>query len=117
MAVSLELAMLAELIDATPPTLKEMSVGFQRHYNRSGVEKHRDAVQAALDVGIVLPTKPHIRAALADAAMAILASDGPGADEVRRVLRSVFHAHAGTPMTVEAHIHSGKIKPTFHKSR
>lgn len=116
MAVSLELAVLAELADATPPTLKEMSVGFQRNYNRSGVEKHRDAVKAALAAGIVKPTKPHIREALADAAIAILTNGGEGSDEIVRVLTSVFSSHAGTPITVAAHVRSGQIKPKFYKS-
>ena len=116
MAHSLELEMLAELADATPPTLKQMPVSYQRKYNRSAVCKTRSAVKSALAAGIVKPTKPHIREALADAAIAILKNGGEGSDEIMRVLTVVFSSHAGTTITVAAHVKSGQIKAKFYKS-
>lgn len=116
MAHSLELEMLAELADTTPPSLKEMPVSYQRKYNRSAVGKNRSAVKAALAAGVVKPTKPHIREALADAAISILKNGGDGSDEIMRVLTAVFSSHAGTPITVAAHVRSGQIKPKFYKS-
>ena len=116
MPISLELAMLASLADAPAPTLREMPVSARRRYNRETVAKHRAEVSAMKEAGILRPTAPHVRDALADAALSILAVGGPGTEEIRKVLRSVFHAHVGTPMTVEVHARSGKLKPKFYKS-
>lgn len=116
MPVNMELEMLASLIEVSPPTLKEMPQGAQRRYNRETVARHRAEVKARKASGIIVPTKAHVRDALADAALSILSAGGPGTDEVRKILRSVFQAHAGTPLTVEAHAKSGKLRPKFYKS-
>jgi hypothetical protein len=85
--------------------------------NRQRVAKHRAAKRAAIEAGVTEPTTANINQALADAALMILAVGGPGAEQVRAVLRRTFPAHPGTPMTVEAHARAGKLTPRLFNAK
>lgn len=56
-------------------------------------------------------TAANINQALADAALMILATDAPGADQVRKVLETIFAQRPGVPMSVETKAKKGKLKP------
>ena len=108
--------LLSMLIDQRPPTVRELPTGIRRKYTADGVERYRERIATSLEHGVVEPTAAHIRHALADAAIQILKTGGPGSDEVMRVLGSVFAAHVGTPLTVKGKVKDGRIRPKFYKS-
>lgn len=83
----------------------------RRAYFRQAKQRSRAAQADALAAGKVKPTAANIRAALADAALMLLAANGPGADHVRTVLSVVFIARPGVPLTVEKKARSGKLRP------
>lgn len=113
---ALDLHLLSMLIDQRPPTVRELPKALRQEYTSAGVGRHRDRVAASLAQGVVEPTADHVRQALADAAIHILKTGGPGADEVMQVLKKVFAAHVGTPLTVKGKVKDGRIKPKFYKS-
>ena len=47
----------------------------------------------------------------ADAALMILATGAPGADQVRKVLQTIFAQRPGVPIAVETKAKKGKLKP------
>lgn len=98
------------LLPKPPPTVREMDLEDRRAYNRARVAEHRKRQREAAEIEPE-PTSPNIRDALADAALAILATDAPGVDEIRRILAAVFPSKPGVPMTVAANARSGKLKP------
>ncbi|MHA6685402.1 hypothetical protein ACX3P0_07375 [Mesorhizobium sp. A556] len=104
------------LLPKPPPTVRDMSVEDRRAYNRARVAEHRARQREAATVEPE-PTSPNVRDTLADAALAILATGAPGADEIRRVLMAVFPSKPGLPMTVSAHARSGKLKPKLLRKR
>ena len=57
-----------------------------------------------------------VRAALVDAAIMLLATDGPGSEEIGNWLGRVFAGRAGVPGTVTAKARSGRLKPRLLKS-
>lgn len=117
MTTALDLRLLASLADAREPTVRELPTGARREYNRDAVRRHREAKKAAAAAGVVEPTKSNVRDALADAALVLLATDGPGAAEIRTILKKAFRDHPGTPFTVEADAKSGKLRPKVLKLR
>ncbi len=56
-----------------------------------------------------------IREALADAAIALLAVDGPGSDRIRHFLGEVFVGRAGVPGTVTARAKAGALRTKLLK--
>jgi len=88
-----------------------------RAYGAAAVRAHRRRQRQAIEAGSPEPTVPMIRAALADAALAILALDAPGADKVRSVLGQAFPGRAGVPGTVTAKAKAGTLRPRLLKSR
>ncbi|WP_158032227.1 hypothetical protein [Rhizobium rhizosphaerae] len=88
----------------------------RQKYTADGVERYRERIATSLENGVVEPTAAHVRQALADAAIHIVRTGGPGSEEVMRVLEAVFASHAGTPLTVKWRIKQGRIRPKFFKA-
>lgn len=61
--------------------------------------------------GAIKPTTDAVRDALADAALMLLAIDGPGSEQIQAVLGKVFAARPGVVLTVTAAAKRGKLKP------
>lgn len=101
----------------TTPTVRDLPADERKAYQAEAGRAYRKRQRDAVEAGSPEPTVPMIREALADAALAILAADGPGADEIRRVLGRVFKGRVGVPGTVTAKARSGRIKPTLLKLR
>jgi len=89
----------------------------RRAYVAQRVREHRRRQKEAVAKGSPEPTVPMIRDALADAALAILATDAPGADEIRRILSRIFEGRAGVTDTVTARARSGRLRPRLLKPR
>lgn len=83
----------------------------RREYFRVARRRSRERERAAARRGDPEPTMANVRAALADAALMILATGGPGADQVRMVLGAVFHRRPGVPLTVERKARLGRLRP------
>ena len=99
----------------TEPGVRDLPPAKRKAYQREAVARHREVARKARVSGVVEPTTANVQQALADAALMLLAVGGPGSDQVRAVLRSVFKSHAGTPLTVEAHARGGQLKPKLFK--
>ena len=83
----------------------------RRDYMRRKKAESRQRQRASAARGEVENTDANVRAALADAALLILATDAPGADQVRTVLGRVFEARPGVPMTVSSRARTGGLRP------
>jgi len=107
--------LLAELIDERyrPTPIRQLSSKKRKQYQADPVRSTRQRVDAALEIGIVLPTRQHIRDALTDAALHIIRSGGDGSETIHQVLESVFGEEADA---VFAKIEAGKIESKFLKS-
>ena len=93
-----------------PGTFSALDADARREYFAEAQRRKRAAERAAVAKGAIKATVPNIRTALADAALMLLATDGPGADQVRKVLAEVFSQRPGVPMSVESRVRKGKIK-------
>lgn len=80
----------------------------KREYFRVARQRNRAKVRAAPSVAA---TSANINQALADAALMILATGAPGADQVRKVLQTIFVQRPGVPIAVETKAKKGKLKP------
>jgi hypothetical protein len=83
----------------------------RRKYFAAASRKSRAKVRTATASGDPQPTIAIIRDALADAALMQLATDAPGADQVRNVLHQVFAKKPGVPLSIETKARKGKLKP------
>lgn len=99
------------------PTVRELGETERRAYQAEAGRAYRQRQREALQGGSPQPTAPMVREALADAALALLATDGPGAEEIRHVLAKVFAGRVGVPGTVTAKAKAGRLKPKLLKSR
>lgn len=97
-------------------TTREAAPDDRRAYLAEAARKHRKRQREAKKRGSPEPTAPMVRAALADAALMLLATDGPGAEEIRTWLGKAFAGRAGVPGTVTARARSGRLKPQLLKS-
>ena len=111
-------AVLVELYDLLrarnaprPGSFSSLGADGRREYFRLAKRRSRETDAAATAAGAIKPSRANVRAALADAALMLLAVDGPGADEVRQVLAAVFAGRPGVPMSVEQMARSGKLRP------
>lgn len=85
-------------------------VGRRAYYrDKKRASRSRDR-QASAD-GSPAPTTANIREALADAALMLIATAGPGADQVLNVLTSVFAERPGVPLSIEQRAKSGRLRP------
>jgi hypothetical protein len=97
--------------------VRNLSEGERRDYMARAAREHRKRQREAIDGGSPEPTVSNVRAALADAALALLATDAPGADGIRRVLDQVFGGRPGVSGTVSAKARAGRLKPRLLKSK
>ena len=97
------------------PTVRDLPEDARKEYMREAKRRSREARKERADAGNVDASPEAIREALADAALMILASDAPGADQVRRVLALAFRGKVGVPLTVEAKARTGKLRPKLVK--
>jgi len=102
---------LADRKAAGKKAIRDMPADERRAYTRDAVRRHRAKVQADKEAGRTEPTADAIRTALADAAIMLLATDGPGSREVRNALARAFPGMPGLPMTVAQRARSGALKP------
>ena len=98
---------------ARPPTVRDMPSDERREYMREAKRRSRERQRAAAESGSPLATDDAIRAALAEAALMILATDAPGAEQVMAALRGAFPGRGGVPATVRARCRSGALRPTL----
>ena len=112
---NLTVQLLAELIDEPyhPTPIRQLPPKKRNRYQADAVRSTRQRVDAALESGIVLPTRQHIRDALTDAALHIIRSGGDGSEAIRQVLEAVFGDDADVAIQK---IVGGKIEPKFFKS-
>ena len=100
---------------ADPETIADITDGQRREYMRRKKAESRARQKKAAADGAVRPTTGAVRDALADAALMLLAVDGPGAYEIRNVLAKVFSARPGVVMKVTADAKRRKLKPKLLK--
>lgn len=82
-----------------------------RAYKAKLQADRRQAIKAKKAQGILPFNTSTTRDALADAALMLLASDGPGADAIRSYLSRVFPAMPGVPFTVTTRAKAGELRP------
>lgn len=83
----------------------------RRAYFRDAKRRSRGRDRQAAAKGAPIASVANIRAALADAALMILATDGDGAELVREVLAGVFAARPGVAFSVQSRARQGKLRP------
>ena len=93
------------------PSVRDMPVDDRRRYTADAVAEHRRRQKEAIAKGTPELTTANIRAALADAAIAILATDANGSKEIQTVLNRIFSDKPGAALTISARAASGRIKP------
>lgn len=97
---------------ALPPgSFTSLDPAGRREYFRVRRQEARRREREAAQSGALKATTANIRAALADAALMLLAANGPGADQVRHVLGAVFSQRPGVPVSVEHKARKGKLRP------
>ena len=106
----------ARLTAGRKKSVRDRPVEERRAYGAQRVREHRQRQKEAVQTGSPLPTDPMIREALADAAIALLAVDGPGSEQIRHVLGRVFAGRSGVPGTVTARAKAGTLRPKHLKS-
>jgi hypothetical protein len=102
--------------DAAAEGYTTMTDDERREYMRLRKAESRQRQREAKRQGEPLPTKDSIRDALADAALMLLAVDGPGAEEIRNVLSRVFSSKPGLVLRVSADARKGKLRPRLLKA-
>lgn len=107
---------IVEKLNAAPSSIAEMTPDQRREYDRRKRAESRARHKAAAAAGAPMPSHDVIRDALADAALMLLAVDGPGAAEIRNVLGKVFEARPGVVLKVSADARRGKLRPKLLKA-
>lgn len=102
---------LADRKAAGPQAVRDRPPEKRLAYHAEANRKARAKAKAAIESGELEPTRPIIRQVLADAAVMILAVDGPGAEQIRAVLASAFPTKPGIPLTVTQNARSGRLRP------
>jgi hypothetical protein len=97
-------------------SVRDLPLEERREYQREAVRKHRAKLRDNKAQGNPQPTRDAVREALADAALMLLAVDGPGADQVRAYLVKAFPGRVGVSMTVTSGARSGKLRPKSLKA-
>ncbi len=95
----------------TSVALAEMSDEEFRAYKARKQAERRAALKARETSGSIKFDGVSTREALADAALLLLATGGPGADAVMSYLDRVFHDQVGAPLTIRSWARSGKLRP------
>lgn len=88
----------------------------RREYDRRKWAKSPARHKAAAAAGAPMPSQDVIRDSLANAALMLLAVDGPGAEQMRNILGQVFAARSGVVLQVSADARRGKLRPKLAKA-
>lgn len=91
------------------PAYTDMSADERREYHREAKRRQRQREREAKAEGRAVLNDANLRAALADAALMLLASDGPGASIVRNAVASAFPHMPGVVLTLERKSRSGAM--------
>lgn len=83
----------------------------RRTYLTEAKRRSRAAARRAEAEGHAQPRADAVRDALADAALIILAVNGPGHEAIMRLVCKAFPASAGLPLTLRARARSGRLRP------
>ena len=94
----------------------DMTDDEKREYKRLRKAADRARMKAAAASGDPEPTTAMIREALADAALMLLAVDGPGSEQIKSVLARVFPGRQGLTMTIPARARRGRLRPKLLKA-
>lgn len=120
-----ELGLLKELLGDEPviatkekPAVKRNAVALAdmtdveyRAYKAKRQAERRASLKARESSGSVKFDASSTREALADAALLLLATGGPGADAVMSYLSKIYHDQVGAPLTIQSWAKSGKLRP------
>lgn len=90
-----------------PGSFTSLDQDQKREYFKLSRRRSRAKVRAAASIPA---TAANIDQALRDAALMILATGAPGAEQIRAVLAQVFADRPGVPMSVETKAKRGKLK-------
>lgn len=89
-----------------------MAVGpYRRAQNTETKRRNRAAARQAEAEGRPKPHADAVREALADAAMIVLAVNGPGHEHIMRLVAGAFPATPGLPITLRGKIRAGRLRP------
>ncbi len=91
--------------------IADMSPDEFRKYKAQKQAERRAALKERESSGSVKFDATSTRNALADAALLILATGGPGSDAVMSYLSKIYHDQVGAPLTIKTWAKSGKLKP------
>ena len=91
------------------PAYTDMSADERREYHREAKRRQRQREREAKAEGRAVLNDANLRAALADAALMLLASDGPGTSIVRNAVASAFPHMPGVVLTLEQKARSGAM--------
>ncbi|QKN14298.1 hypothetical protein HR059_07400 [Sinorhizobium meliloti WSM1022] len=120
-----DLGLLMELLGDEPviapkekPAVKRNAVAIAdmtdvefRAYKARKQSERRASLKARESSGSVKFDASSTREALADAALLLLATGGPGADAVMAYLSKIYHDQVGAPLTIRSWAKSGKLRP------
>lgn len=106
------LAALYRTLQATAkPTVRELSPADRTAYDRENKRQQRARAKAAKEAGRPEASDAAIREALADAAIILLAVDGPGAAEIQRAIARAFPGRPGVASTTRIRARAGTLRP------
>ncbi len=91
--------------------IADMSPAELRGYKARKQAERREKLKSRESSGSIKFDATSTREALADAALLILATGGPGADAVMSYLSKIYHDQVGAPLTIKTWAKSGKIRP------
>lgn len=92
-------------------TTRDLPADERRAYLRELKRRSRERAKASAEAGRIEDRADVVRDVLADAAIILLASDGPGADEIERLLRIAFRGRPGVPGKVRARARATSLRP------
>lgn len=91
--------------------IADMSPDEFREYKAKKQAERRAALKERESSGSIKFDANSTREALADAALLILATGGPGAAAIGAYLSRIFHDQVGAPLTIKTWARSGKLRP------
>ncbi|BDA85428.1 hypothetical protein Sa4125_29700 [Aureimonas sp. SA4125] len=94
-----------------PKTVRERSPEDRAAYMREAKRRQRERARAAKQAGRPEALDEAIRTALADAAILLLATGGPGADALQRAVSLAFPGRPAVASTVRARCRVGTLRP------
>lgn len=97
--------------DGKPVGYSDLTDEQRREYQAEKNRQSRARQREAMAQGEPLPSKANIRAALADAALMLLATDGPGATQIRTVLAAAFPSKPGLLLKIDQQAKAGTLRP------